>query len=179
MEGREMKQNKKTIIILIDGVSPRQMKRYMPFLTSYGRKQGFADVISLLGYSSGIHPTIWSGKYQEEHGRFTTFYYDPAHSPFKWTGSLKIIPTHFLRRNFLAALKAPYFLLPGGKRLTPKFIKNKVIPLPPAIPIGVAPYFSNNPLESRSGTIFEALEAEGVSCSKQSDSRGYFGEYKN
>lgn len=177
--GDEMRKRTKTIIILIDGVSPKQMNAYMPLLRAFGKRHGFASIVSLLGYSIGIHPTIWSGKYQEEHGTFTTFYYDPEHSPFKWTRSLRFLPTHFLRKNFLAALKAPYFLLPGGKKLTPKFIRNKVIPLPPAIPIGVAPYFSNNPLESKSGTIFEALEAEGVSCSKQSDSRGYFGEYKN
>lgn len=173
-----MHKRTKTIIILIDGVSPKQMKAYMPLLTAFGKVHGFASVVSLLGYSIGIHPTIWSGKYQEEHGTFTTFYYDPERSPFKWTRSLKFLPTHFLRKNFLAALKAPYFLLPGGKKLTPKFIKNKVIPLPPAIPIDVAPYFSNNPLESKSGTIFERLGKEGVSCSRQSDAPDYFGVYK-
>lgn len=168
----------KTIIILADGVSPRQMREYMPFLSSYAKKHAYADVVSLLGYSIGIHPSIWTGKYQDEHGIFTTFYYDPEHSPFKWTKWLRLIPMHFLRKNLLAALKAPYFLLPGGKRLTPGFVKKKVIPLPPAIPVDVAPYFSNNPLETKAGTIFDLLDKKGVHYTKHSDAPDYFGEYR-
>ncbi len=168
----------KTVIILLDAVNPSQMKRSMPHLCSLAKKYSFAQVISLLGYSSGIHPSIWSGKYQDEHGCFTTFYYDPKNSPFKWTRYLKIIPTSFLRKNILAALKAPYFLLPGGKRLTPRFIKRSVIPLPPAMPVEIAPFFSCNPLEMKDGTIFQMLDKKGISYSRHSDSRGYFGEYK-
>ncbi len=170
--------NEKTIIILVDGVNPKQMRASMPFLSGFAKKHSFAEITSMLGYSIGIHPSIWSGKYQDEHGIFTTFYYDPEHSPFKWVKSLKLVPTHFLRKNAIAMLKAPYFRLPGGKRLTPKFIREKIIPLPPAIPAGIAPYFSNNPLESKSGTIFELLDKKCISYSRQSDSRGYFGEYK-
>ncbi len=166
----------KTIVILIDGVNPKQMKVSMPFTTAFAKKHSYAAVVSMLGYSIGIHPSIWSGKYQDEHGMFTTFYYDPEHSPFKWTWSLKFLPTHFIRKNVLAAMKAPYFLLPSCRKLLPKFIKNKVVPLPPAIPIEMAPYFSNNPLET-TGTIFEMLDRKGITYSKQSDSADYFGEY--
>ncbi|MBI4170693.1 MAG: alkaline phosphatase family protein [Candidatus Aenigmarchaeota archaeon] len=167
----------KTIAILIDGVNPRQMKAGMPFITAFAKKHCYASIVSMLGYSIGIHPSIWSGKYQDEHGMFTTFYYDPEHSPFTWTRLLKCFPTHFIRKNVLAMMKAPYFLLPGGKMLTPKFIKNRVVPLPPAIPIDVAPYFSNN-LPEPKGTLFELLDKKGITYSKQSDSEGYFGEYR-
>jgi predicted AlkP superfamily pyrophosphatase or phosphodiesterase len=169
---------KKTIVILIDGINPSQMKKGMPFLSNYAKKHHFSKIFSMLGYSSGIHPSIWTGKYQDEHGMFTTFYFDPKNSPFKWAKFLRILPTNFARKYFLAALKAPYFLVPGFKKYFPKKLSDSIIPLPPAIPAEIAPYFSCKGMLQKTITIFDELKSNGISYSRQSDSKGYFGEYR-
>lgn len=172
-----MMPREKSIVVLVDGVNPKQMNMFMPFLKKFAKANYSSAVVSLLGYSSGIHPTIWTGKYQEEHGLFTTFYYDPRNSPFRWTRWLKTVPTHFLRKNLIAGIKAPYFWFPPVRPLLPGFVKKKIIPLPPAMPADTASYFSNKKGKAKQKTIFDLLKKKCISFSKQSDSDGYFGRY--
>lgn len=40
---------------------------------------------TVLGYSSAAVPSILTGRLPQEHGRWSYLYYDPAHSPFRWT----------------------------------------------------------------------------------------------
>jgi hypothetical protein len=42
-----------------------------------------APLETVLGYSGGALPTLFSGKLPEEHGHWTMYHRDPAHSPFK------------------------------------------------------------------------------------------------
>lgn len=42
------------------------------------------SVKSILGYSCGIIPSIFTGKFPSQHRKFTLFYYSPQTSPFRW-----------------------------------------------------------------------------------------------
>lgn len=49
-------------------------------------------VTTVLGYSSTCIPTILTGKLPREHGHFSSYYYDPAHSPFRLVAWLRLLP---------------------------------------------------------------------------------------
>ena len=154
----------KTLIFLIDAVRPDYInEKDTPFLNEIE----VYPVKSLLGYSCGIHPSIWTGTYQQDHGAFLIFYYDPENSPFKWTKSLKFIP-NFIRKYFIAGLKFPYYAFPEFRPILPKFIK-KILPLPPAVPLDIAPYFSTGGIEPKGKDFFQILAENEISYSRQGD----------
>ncbi|QOR61954.1 alkaline phosphatase family protein [Sulfurovum sp. ST-21] len=66
---------------------------------------------SVLGFTNTCLPSILSGKYPQEHGQASLFYYSD-HSPFKWMKVLSFLPSFFDRfrvRNILSrALKKAY-----------------------------------------------------------------------
>jgi hypothetical protein len=45
---------------------------------------------TILGYSSAAVPSILTGRLPREHGRWSYLYYDPPHSPFRWTRALRL-----------------------------------------------------------------------------------------
>jgi hypothetical protein len=47
---------------------------------------------TVFGYSAACDPSILTGKLPAEHGHFSFFVYDPAHSPFKWARFLSWLP---------------------------------------------------------------------------------------
>jgi len=51
---------------------------------------------TILGFSSAAIPSILTGKYPSEHGRWNLFYYSPESSPFKWTKILHLLPESIL-----------------------------------------------------------------------------------
>lgn len=44
---------------------------------------------TVLGYSTAAVPSILTGRHPQEHGRWSYLYYDPLHSPFRWTRCLR------------------------------------------------------------------------------------------
>src|SRR5690242_12654315 len=58
----------------------------------------FKSVKTLLGYSSTIAPSIFSGKYPEEHNVWGVYKMSPQTSPFKVP---KIIPKSLIDKNLI------------------------------------------------------------------------------
>jgi len=158
----------KTLIFFIDALRPDYItKKNTPNLYNFKNENNYANLISLLGYSSGIHPTIWTGKYQEEHEKFLVYSFDPKNSPFKWMKILKFIPSK-IRRYVIGSLKAPYYLLPINKKYFPKFYKKKILPLPASIDPNVAGYFKIESYEYKI-SFFNLLKKNNISYSSQPD----------
>lgn len=92
------KGKKVSIFILIDALGWEYIKdrQFLDGIMTTRRK-----VKSLLGYSSAVIPSILSGKYPQEHGHWSLFYYSPETSPFRWTKSLSLLPKYFLPNRVL------------------------------------------------------------------------------
>ncbi|HCT83586.1 MAG TPA: hypothetical protein DF296_00115 [Candidatus Margulisbacteria bacterium] len=54
---------------------------------------------SLFGYSSACVPSILTGQLPNVHGYWSSFYYSPSTSPFKFLAPLSLIPRCFSSRN--------------------------------------------------------------------------------
>jgi hypothetical protein len=54
---------------------------------------------STFGFSSACVPSILSGLTPRQHGHWSFFYYDPAHSPFKPLQSLRLLPRSLVDRG--------------------------------------------------------------------------------
>ena len=54
---------------------------------------------TVLGYSAAAVPTILSGKMPRDHGHWSFFYYDPAHSPFRPLRWLRFLPKWITSRG--------------------------------------------------------------------------------
>lgn len=82
----------KNLIIMIDAFSFDLLnKRNTPFLHNFGFKSKFKTI---LGYTSAILPSIYSGTYPEENNYWLNYYFDPNNSPFKAIYKrFKYIPT--------------------------------------------------------------------------------------
>ena len=82
------------IFILIDALGWEFIKD-RPFLDDIAvTKQ---QVKSILGFSSGVIPSILTGQYPEKHNHWSLFYYSPVTSPFRWTKFLHWLPRPVLR----------------------------------------------------------------------------------
>lgn len=80
------------------------------FIDAFGweiyQKYGFLDQLKLqarkletvFGFSSATSPSILTGRYPDEHLHWTSFYYDPENSPFKWMGKLAFLPPVLFNR---------------------------------------------------------------------------------
>ncbi|BDU51133.1 alkaline phosphatase family protein [Haliovirga abyssi] len=156
---------KKTLIIMIDAVRPDYIsKEYTPFLYELKEKNTFLKLHTLLGYSSGIHPSIYTGCYQDKTGKFVVFYKDEENSIFKWTKFLKLIPTDFLRKYAIAFMKVPYYYTPKKyKKFLPKFFRETVIKVPPSIPLDILPYFNMGNKGNKLKTLYDYLDENSVS----------------
>lgn len=158
-----MKQKNKTIIYFLDAVREDYItKENTPFLYKLKTEETFMNLIPLLGYSSWIHPTIWSWSYQEDHGNFLIYGYDPENSPFKWMKILSILPEK-LKQYVIGATKAPYYLIPKFKKYAPKWYLQKILPVPASISPNMAGYFKvmNDPFEK---PFFDILKENWISA---------------
>ncbi|MFH1211582.1 MAG: alkaline phosphatase family protein [Candidatus Woesearchaeota archaeon] len=158
----------KTLIFFIDAVRPDYIENESaPFLYSLKKKQTYLDVKSLLGFSSGIHPSIWTGKYQERHGFFLVYMHDPKNSPFKWISSISFVPSK-LREYILASLKAPFYMTKINKKYFPAWYKQKILSIPASIDPKNAGFFSTGstayPMD-----FFDILKKNGMDYSSQPD----------
>ncbi len=101
-----MKKTKLSLFVFIDAFGREIFLRHPFFLQELIRDHKKLDTI--LGYSSACDPSIISGKLPCEHRMWSSFYYDPKTSPFKWIKALSILPDSiFLRgrvRHYLSRL---------------------------------------------------------------------------
>ena len=58
------------------------------------------EVRTILGYSSAAVPTILTGRYPDEHGRWNLLRYSPETSPFAWTRFLSFVPEGLLANRY-------------------------------------------------------------------------------
>ncbi|MFA6635892.1 MAG: alkaline phosphatase family protein [Candidatus Omnitrophota bacterium] len=88
-------QNKKNvkINILIDALGWEYVKN-RPFLEDIASTK--IPVKSLLGFSSGVIPSILTGKYPREHEHWALYFYAPETSPFRWSRILSWVPGNIL-----------------------------------------------------------------------------------
>lgn len=92
-----MKKKKISLFLFIDAFGWEVRKRHPFFLEARTCDQKKLDTI--LGYSSACDPSIISGRLPQEHLMWSSFYYDPDGSPFKWTKALAILPDAIFRRG--------------------------------------------------------------------------------
>ena len=92
-----MKKSKLSLFIFIDAFGWEVSQRHPFFLQELIHDRKKLDTI--LGYSSACDPSIISGKLPCEHRMWSSFYYDPKGSPFKWTRMLAVLPDSIFRRG--------------------------------------------------------------------------------
>ena len=99
----------RNIFIVVDGVGFDQVARFMPGgLMRQAERRGLCALDTLLAYSSGIYPSVWSGQYPAEHGVWTEFYRRKRPRP-AMNSPLRFLPGKYLPRKaaylWLAALR--------------------------------------------------------------------------
>lgn len=92
-----VKKEKLSLFVFIDAFGQEVSQRHSGFLKGWVRDSKPLETI--LGYSSACDPSIISGLTPGEHGLWSSFYYDPAGSPFKWTRPLRLLPDTIFRRG--------------------------------------------------------------------------------
>lgn len=85
--------NSVNILILIDALGWSYIKD-RSFLNDIAVTK--RPVKSILGFSSGVIPSILTGKYPQEHKHWSLYYYSPQTSPFRWAKSLLWLPKKIL-----------------------------------------------------------------------------------
>ena len=114
------------------------------FIDGFGwevyKKHGFSiDAIktrkkleTTFGFSSGADPSILTGRYPDEHTHWSSFYYDPINSPFKFCKYLSFLPKiifdRFRPRHYLSKLIQKFYGYTGYFELY-------------SVPFKVLPYF--------------------------------------
>lgn len=158
----------KTLIFFIDAVREDYItEEYSPFLYNYKKNNTYMDVVSQLWYSSWIHPSIFTWKHQENHGKFLVYSYIDGNWPFKWMKHLEFIPAK-IRQYFLAILKAPYYMINFWRKYYPNWYKKGILPIPASITPKVAPYFDMEDFKFEN-EMFQLLEKNWISISSQPD----------
>lgn len=92
-----MKKKKLSLFLFIDAFGWEVRKRHPFFLENRTVDQRKLDTI--LGYSSACDPSIISGRLPHDHRMWSSFYYDPDGSPFRWTRPLALLPDAIFRRG--------------------------------------------------------------------------------
>ncbi len=91
------KKDKLSLFLFIDAFGWEVAQRHPGFLE--GLIQDSKPLETILGYSSACDPSIISGLTPAEHRLWSSFYYDPEGSPFKWTRPLRFLPNAVLQRG--------------------------------------------------------------------------------
>ncbi len=95
------KRTKLSLFLFIDAFGWEVRQRHPGFLE--GLVADARPLETILGYSSACDPSIISGLVPAEHGLWSSYYYDPANSPFKWTRPLALLPGAIAARNRVRA----------------------------------------------------------------------------
>ncbi len=105
----------KHLILLVDALGYDSItKKRMPQLYNIFRGGYFGPLRTLLGYSNGIIPSIFSGKYQDEHGIWGIFKLSPSTSPFNGAA---FYPSFIFDRNLLTRYFANRMIFRRCKKL--------------------------------------------------------------
>lgn len=164
----KMENKTKTLIFFLDAVREDYItKKHTPFLYKLKKENSFLNLVSFLGYSAGIHPSIWSGKYQEELGKFLVYSFDEKSKYFAWMKYLKIFPQKF-RQYFIGFLKIPYYMTFFPKFLLSKWYKKFILPIPASMDPKMAKYFKIEDKNFRN-YFLEILKNNDISYTVQSD----------
>lgn len=91
------KRKKIALFLFIDAFGWEVRQRHPAFLE--GLVQASKPLETILGYSSACDPSIISGLTPAEHGLWSSYYYDPQGSPFKWTRPLSLLPGFVFNRG--------------------------------------------------------------------------------
>ena len=92
-----MKKKKLCLFLFIDAFGWEVKQRNPGFLE--GLIQDSKPLDTILGYSSACDPSIISGLAPSEHRLWSSYYYDPDGSPFKWTRPLRFLPDFIFQRG--------------------------------------------------------------------------------
>jgi len=81
---------------------------FLPDLLLYSRR-----LETTFGFSSAADPSILTGRYPDEHTHWSSFYYDPEHSPFKVFKLLSLLPRKIFDRwrirHWMSKILATWF----------------------------------------------------------------------
>lgn len=154
----------KNLIIVIDALGFDLLnKKNTPFLNEFGYKSKFKTI---LGYTSAILSSIYSGTYPEENDYWLNYYFDPENSPFKATHRyLKYIPPNLNNNRILRWIinqLIRFSRIPGVKKYHSA-----------NIPLQLLQYFdfqkeffiNPNVLGPKINTIFDILRKKNVNFS--------------
>ncbi|MFA5090332.1 MAG: glycosyltransferase [Candidatus Omnitrophota bacterium] len=86
-----------SICILIDALGWNYIKN-RPFLNDIALTK--RPVKSILGFSSGVIPSILTGEYPQEHKHWSLYFYSLYTSPFRWVKSYLWLPKKILHSRF-------------------------------------------------------------------------------
>ncbi|MDF7823244.1 alkaline phosphatase family protein [Pontiellaceae bacterium B12227] len=92
-----MKKKKISLFLFIDAFGWEVRQRNPEFLKDLIAESKPLETI--LGYSSACDPSIISGLTPAQHKLWSSYYYDPDKSPFKWTKPLSILPDFIFLRG--------------------------------------------------------------------------------
>ncbi|RKX47338.1 MAG: hypothetical protein DRP64_01385, partial [Verrucomicrobia bacterium] len=91
------KKEKLSLFIFIDAFGWEIKQRHPQFLQ--GLIKDSKPLETILGYSSACDPSIISGLRPNEHGLWSSFYYDPEGCPYPWVRHLRFLPDTLFRRG--------------------------------------------------------------------------------
>ena len=86
-----------TIFILIDALGWDYIKD-REFLNDICPRR--RPVTSLLGFSSGVIPSILTGKYPPQHKHWFLYFYSPDKNCFRWTRAIRWLPNKMLNNRY-------------------------------------------------------------------------------
>jgi predicted AlkP superfamily pyrophosphatase or phosphodiesterase len=101
-----MNKNKLSLFLFIDAFGWEIKQRYPDFLKNITRESKPLETI--LGYSSACDPSIISGRTPSEHKLWSSYYYDPEGSPFKWTAPLSLLPAFIMNHRRVRSKLTPW-----------------------------------------------------------------------
>jgi len=91
-----MKKPRLPLFIFIDALGWEVLKAHDFLLADRVRER--RPLRTILGYSSACDPSIISGLLPCEHGLWSSYYYSPATSPFRWLKPLQLLPEALFSR---------------------------------------------------------------------------------
>jgi len=86
-----------SIFMLIDALGWDYIKD-RPFLDDIAKTK--RPVKSILGFSSGVIPSILTGKYPPEHKHWFLYFYSPKKNCFQWTKAIAWLPKKLLNNRY-------------------------------------------------------------------------------
>jgi predicted AlkP superfamily pyrophosphatase or phosphodiesterase len=108
--GDKIKSKKIAIYTFVDafGWEVYQQYGFLNELMPYARR-----LETTFGFSSAADPSILTGRYPDEHGHWSSFFYSPSTSPFKWFKYLSHLPSKIFDRwrvrHILSKLIAKFY----------------------------------------------------------------------